>query len=157
MGWNPVPVTYLDFRFSTSFKQGVPWHPGNYRVWIHSETHTWHDKNIQSYLVILSQYCCQSWGGKTFLFSGNVLVKMSCKKDLKVDRQFGFCLTYISDYIGRLRIWMIGCRKFDLVIVHFCWVIDWYLVNIFPFSLLNLITLFAYCIIVVLLKIALWI
>ena len=26
---------------------GVPWHSGNYRVWIHSETHTWHDKNIQ--------------------------------------------------------------------------------------------------------------
>ena len=25
-----------------------PWYSGNYRVWIHSETHTWHDKNIQS-------------------------------------------------------------------------------------------------------------
>ena len=30
------------------FKQGVPWYSGNYRVWIHSETRTWHDKNIQS-------------------------------------------------------------------------------------------------------------
>ena len=28
--------------------QGVPWHSGNCRVWIHSETRTWHDKNIQS-------------------------------------------------------------------------------------------------------------
>ena len=31
-----------------SKQQGVPWHSGNYRVWIHSETHTWHDKSIQS-------------------------------------------------------------------------------------------------------------
>ena len=30
------------------FEQGVPWHSGNYRVRIHSETRTWHDKNIQS-------------------------------------------------------------------------------------------------------------
>ena len=29
-------------------KQGFPWHSGNYRVWILSETRTWHDKNIQS-------------------------------------------------------------------------------------------------------------
>ena len=25
------------------------WYSDNYRVWIHSETRTWHDKNIQSY------------------------------------------------------------------------------------------------------------
>ena len=38
----------LNFRFCTCFEQGVPWHLGNYTVWIHSETHTWHDKVIQS-------------------------------------------------------------------------------------------------------------
>ena len=38
---------HLNFRFRACSEQGVPWHPGNYRVWIHSETHTWH-KNIQS-------------------------------------------------------------------------------------------------------------
>ena len=32
----------------SGFKQGVPWHSGNYRVWIHSVMRTWHDKNIQS-------------------------------------------------------------------------------------------------------------
>ena len=37
----------LNFRYRTCFEQGVPWHSGNYRVWIHSETCTWHDKNIQ--------------------------------------------------------------------------------------------------------------
>ena len=40
--------SHLNFRSQASFKQGVPWHSGNYRVWIHSETCTWHDKNIES-------------------------------------------------------------------------------------------------------------
>ena len=40
--------SHLNFRFSACFEQGVPWHLGNYWVWTHSETCTWHDKNIQS-------------------------------------------------------------------------------------------------------------
>ena len=40
--------SHLNFRFCTCFEQGVPWHSGNYRVWIHSQTRTWQDKNIQS-------------------------------------------------------------------------------------------------------------
>ena len=45
--------SHLNFRFYACFEQGVPWNSGNYRVWIHSETRTWHDKNIQSihYLI----------------------------------------------------------------------------------------------------------
>ena len=39
--------SHLNFRFCACFKQGVPWHPDNYRVWRHSEMRTWHDKNIQ--------------------------------------------------------------------------------------------------------------
>ena len=39
---------HLHFRYGTCFKQGVPWHSANYRVWIHSETCTWHDKNKKS-------------------------------------------------------------------------------------------------------------
>ena len=39
--------SHLNFRFRACFEQGVPWHSGNYRVWIHSETRTWHNKNIQ--------------------------------------------------------------------------------------------------------------
>ena len=33
--------------FRACFEQRVPWHSGNYRVWIHSKTCAWHDKNIQ--------------------------------------------------------------------------------------------------------------
>ena len=42
--------SHLDFTFSTCFKQRVPWHSGNYGVWIHSKTCTLHEKNIQSIL-----------------------------------------------------------------------------------------------------------
>ena len=39
--------SHLHFRFRACFEQWVPWHSGHYRVWIHSETRTWHDKIIQ--------------------------------------------------------------------------------------------------------------
>ena len=40
--------SHLNFRFRACFEQGLSWHSGNYRVWIQSETRTWHDQNIQS-------------------------------------------------------------------------------------------------------------
>ena len=47
--------SHLNFRFRASFEKGVPWHSGNYIVWIHSETCTWHEKNIQlPYLLFIS-------------------------------------------------------------------------------------------------------
>ena len=44
--------SHLNLRFRTCFEQGVPWDSGNYRVWIHSGTCTWHDKYIQSMSVM---------------------------------------------------------------------------------------------------------
>ena len=40
--------SHLIFWYGTWFEQAVPWHSGNCRVWIHSQTRTWHDKNTQS-------------------------------------------------------------------------------------------------------------
>ena len=40
--------SHLKFRIRACFEQGVPWHSGNYRVWIHSEARTWYDRNIES-------------------------------------------------------------------------------------------------------------
>ena len=40
--------SHLNFRYCTCFGQRVPWDSGNYRGWIHSETCTWHGKNIKS-------------------------------------------------------------------------------------------------------------
>ena len=37
--------SHLNFRCLACFEQGVSWHSDHYRVWIHSETRTWHDKN----------------------------------------------------------------------------------------------------------------
>ena len=47
--------SHLNFRFCACFEQGVPWHSGNYGVWIHSETRTWHDKNIQCQLNFVTK------------------------------------------------------------------------------------------------------
>ena len=46
--------SHLIFRYRACFEQGVPWHSGNYRVWIHSEKRTWHCKNTQSILFVLN-------------------------------------------------------------------------------------------------------
>ena len=47
--------SHLNSRFRVCFEQGVPWHSGNYRVWIRSETRTWHDRNIQSVTLYAQQ------------------------------------------------------------------------------------------------------
>ena len=44
-----VPLQSLKFHISRLFRARSSWHSGNHRAWIHSETRTWHNKNIQSY------------------------------------------------------------------------------------------------------------
>ena len=39
--------SYLSFRYSAFFEQGVSWDSDNYRVYIHFKTRLWHDKNTQ--------------------------------------------------------------------------------------------------------------
>ena len=67
--------SHLNFRFRASFEQGVPWHSGNYGMWMHSETRPWHDKNIQLpfcrgnyYLLISLQHSCKATILKGMLF-----------------------------------------------------------------------------------------
>ena len=45
--WVRSSCSHLTFRFRDCFEQEGPWHLGNYRVWIHSETRKWHNRNIQ--------------------------------------------------------------------------------------------------------------
>ena len=59
---------HLNFRYYTCFKQGVPWHSGNYGVWIHFEKSIWHDNNIQSTRI----YSTGGW--VTWPFSSSFLV-----------------------------------------------------------------------------------
>ena len=56
--------SHLNFRFRACFKQGVLWHSGNYRVWIHSETPTWQwqEHTIKCTEQISTQNTAQSFG-----------------------------------------------------------------------------------------------
>ena len=60
--------SHLNFRFRACSEQGVSWHSGNCRVWIHSEMRTWHDKNIQ-YLEINFCYNFRLWQGGQLVFN----------------------------------------------------------------------------------------
>ena len=50
----------LNFRFRACFVQGVPWHSGNYTVWIHSDSvwiHayvTWQEHSVKNYTRVVS-------------------------------------------------------------------------------------------------------
>ena len=54
-------ICHSNFRYHTCFEQGVPWHSSNCRVYIHFETHTWHDNSghtvriTNNFLDILSK------------------------------------------------------------------------------------------------------
>ena len=60
--------SHLNFRYCACFEQRVPWHSGSYRMWVDSETRTWHDKNIQSnplYRKVLTtqlNHLASGWG-----------------------------------------------------------------------------------------------
>ena len=49
--------SHLNVRYGICFKQGDLWYSGNYKMWIHSEKRTWHDKNIQSNIQAISSCC----------------------------------------------------------------------------------------------------
>ena len=54
--------SHLNFRFRACFKQGVPWHSGNYRVWIHSEMRAWHDLlGFKYYTSFFTPNTTQHW------------------------------------------------------------------------------------------------
>ena len=46
--WFESRCSHLNLRYRACFEQGVPWHSGNYRMQIHTETRTWHYNNILS-------------------------------------------------------------------------------------------------------------
>ena len=44
--------SHLNFKYGASFEQEVSGHLRNYRVWIHSKTRMWHNKNIHTVKII---------------------------------------------------------------------------------------------------------
>ena len=65
---------HLNFKYRTCFEQGFPWHSGKYSVWTHSETYTWHDKNIQ--LIPLYNFSLQKSEHLWFSLFSNTTQKM---------------------------------------------------------------------------------
>ena len=65
--WFESSCTHLTFRFRACVEQGVPWHSGNYTVCFHSETCTWHNKNMQS------EHICFRFDMKSNRFKGNLV------------------------------------------------------------------------------------
>ena len=55
--------SHLNFRFCACFKQGVPWHSGNYRVWIHWNMYvTWQEHTVKCTIQISTHNTAQSFG-----------------------------------------------------------------------------------------------
>ena len=48
--WVQANLQSLKLQILRLLRARVPWHSGNYRVWIHSETPMWYDKTIQCYV-----------------------------------------------------------------------------------------------------------
>ena len=82
--------SHLNFRFCACFEQGFLWHPGNYRVWIHFETRTWHDKNIQ-----LAQTCFKLY--KWYKIAQSITYVFIWRKDnALLSRYIDFCISVKS-------------------------------------------------------------
>ena len=77
--------SHLNFRFRACFEQWVPWHSGNYRVWVHSEQRRWNDKNKQTTKFQLKMIILIFW--TKFAQKGYFRSKTK-----KVNNIIGFCI-----------------------------------------------------------------
>ena len=75
--------SHLNFRYCACFEQGVPSHSGKYRVRIHSETHTWHNKNIQTqkkhwFICVCLCQKTYTWSHTNFVVASRCYDRVSC-------------------------------------------------------------------------------
>ena len=64
--WVRVQLQSLKLQISRLLRARNSWHSGNYRVWIHSETRTWHDKNIHYYSKLSSKLANTAASSKVY-------------------------------------------------------------------------------------------
>ena len=88
--------SHLNFIFCTCFDQGVPWHSGNCRVWIHSETRTWHDKNIQLIIMIYASWptCTLPYASICFSFHDSMHLSYDVVRSFSLQRFAFFIFQY---------------------------------------------------------------
>ena len=70
--WVRVQLQSHNFRYRACFEQGVPWHLANYRLWIHSETLTLRDNNIQSPIKCVRKVIAFQFA-RNVIFPGNLV------------------------------------------------------------------------------------
>ena len=89
--------------FHACFEQGVPWHSGNYRVWIHSETRRWHDRNrvIGNHVKFIdtTKYYKQSLSSLASNAdkTEKLNVRSSCEKFIRKHSLFSKTFDFLSD------------------------------------------------------------
>ena len=85
-------------------------------------------------LCTMPQCCYQNWRGKFFLFLTNSIVQNIFPKRLKGKKTvwiwlwiniFSMNIKTLLSHVISFK--MVGCLKFELVIVNFCLVIEWWL------------------------------
>ena len=59
--WLRFQLPSINLQISRLFQARSSWHSGNYRVWIHSKTRTWHDKNNQPDHLLVHVYDFKLW------------------------------------------------------------------------------------------------
>ena len=96
--------SHLNFRFHACFKQGVPWHSGNYRVWIHSEMRTRHDNDTQMNFVFF--VFCPKLKSVLGILHFPLLWKLKYSKIF-----FWFCPT-LNSYFLYAKIFFEFCRRY---------------------------------------------
>ena len=118
---------HFKFRYRAYFKQCVPWHLGNYRVYIDSETRTWYDNRI---LFEISFFI-------SFQFVSYYAVYL-CK--LPVLWLFYDFVIYIYIYMLNIFITWMGLSNFFFILLLFqkmCQFTAWKILNFFWRNLLN--------------------
>ena len=94
---------HLNFRYHACFEHWVPWHSGNYRVWIHSEMRTWHDKNIQSVSKVYDFInICRWYVPQKFSIADSVISELK----LLTIRKLWYIFIYISNIFPRIFRWL---------------------------------------------------
>ena len=112
--------SHLNFRFRACFEQGVFWHSGNYRVWIHSETRT---DMIRTYSQMhrtdkFSQHSSIIWpvwlNGWVFVYElGGCGFESSCSH---LNFRFRACFEQgVFWHSGNYRVWIHSETRTDMI------------------------------------------
>ena len=120
--------SHLNLKFHACFEQGVPWHSGNYRVWIHSENAyvTWQSAIGRHWVVCVKSdfnffCCCFAWIFETnqrYLFTPNPKPLTFERKLLQCSKFFLLCYPYLINHLFFIFLVCESLRGLDYVFFY---------------------------------------